>query len=137
MINALLETGFLISLNPRDKNHEWAIGILRNAKSQRIRIFISPASPIELSLILKSRGLDDSEIENVLKAMDSIVRKYSRPLYPPLTMECTAYAAKLRKRYNLSFFDSIHAAIALKEDLTYYDLDPDVSRAIESERAIK
>jgi hypothetical protein len=49
MINALLETGFLISLNPRDRNHEWAIGILRNVKSQRIRIFISPASPIELS----------------------------------------------------------------------------------------
>jgi hypothetical protein len=52
-------------------------------------------------------------------------------------MECTAYAAKLRKRYNLSFFDSIHAAIALKEDLAYYDLDPDVNRVIESERAIK
>jgi predicted nucleic acid-binding protein len=69
--------------------------------------------------------------------MDSILRMYSRPLYPLLTIECTAYAAKLRKRYNLSFFDSIHTAVALKEDLKYYDLDPDVNRVIESERAIK
>ena len=31
----LVETGFLIALNPRDKNHEWALQLLKQAPYTR------------------------------------------------------------------------------------------------------
>lgn len=134
MIKALLETGFLISLNPKDKNHGWAMEILKDARERRIRIFISPVSPIELSLILKSRGLKDDDLSQVFDAIDSIV-KHLKPSHPDLTFECVALAAKLRSKYQqLSFFDSLHAAVTLTEDLVYYDLDDVIRSVVESER---
>ncbi|MGC9107638.1 MAG: type II toxin-antitoxin system VapC family toxin [Infirmifilum sp.] len=133
MIKALLETGFLLALNPRDRNHEWATRVLNEAKKHKIIIFLSPASLIELSLILKSRGLTDPEISQVFDALNSLIKP--KPSYPELTAETLSSAARLRTRYpELSFFDSIHAALTLENDLAYYDLDDVVLHVVESER---
>ena len=84
------------------------------------------------SLILKSRGLKDGDISQVFDAISSIIPK---PLYLAITVECISLAAKLRSRHpELSFFDSLHAAIALIEDLVYYDLDDVIRGVVESER---
>lgn len=49
-VEALLETGFLIALNPRDRNHGWALGLLDKAGRGEVRIHVSPAAPVELAL---------------------------------------------------------------------------------------
>ncbi len=135
MIRVLLETGFLVSLNPKDKNHEWAMDLLKRAKEREIRIFLSPASLVELSLILKSKGLSEEGISRALMAMESLITRYARPAFPDLTFEIVSGAAKLRMKYTqLSFFDSIHAATALTDDLEYYDLDEVIRDIIRREK---
>ncbi len=135
MIRVLLETGFLVSLNPKDRNHEWAMNLLKRAKDREIKIFISPASLVELSLILKSKGLSEEGINRVLTAMESLITRYVRPAFPDLTFEIVSGAAKLRMKYpQLSFFDSIHTATALANDLDYHDLDEVIRDVIKRER---
>ncbi|MGC8933444.1 MAG: hypothetical protein ACP5LQ_09210 [Candidatus Methanodesulfokora sp.] len=51
--------------------------VLENARKRRTRFFISPASLVELSLILKSKGLGDGEIQ-VFDAIDSTIKPMAR-----------------------------------------------------------
>jgi len=134
VLKELVETGFLLALNPRDKNHEWAMEILRRAKERKTMIYISPAAPIELSLIMKSRGLNNNDIKRVMNALDAVIRRYIKPNYPPLELRHVAYAAELRSRYpELTFFDSLHASVAILNNLMYADLDEVVRKVISSE----
>ncbi|MEB3778962.1 MAG: PIN domain-containing protein [Desulfurococcales archaeon] len=120
----LLETGFLLALNPNDKNHEWALEILTKARNNELGICISPAAPVEVSLILRSRGLSDDRVSEALRAMEEAISLYAKPQYCSLTLQHLSYAAELRVKYrDLTFFDSIHAAVAIMERLLYMDLD--------------
>lgn len=134
VLRVLVETGFLLSLNPRNRRHSWGLGVLRDAGAGRFILFISPLAAVELSLILRSRGVDDRSVGLVLDALDSIIRRFVKPVYPLLELKHLAYSAELRLRYSeLTFFDSVHAAIAILEDLVYYDLDETVRGVIASE----
>jgi len=85
--------------------------------------------------VMRAHGLGDKEVQEALKAIDNIVTRYSKPRYPPLGLKELAYAAELRLKYHeLTFFDSIHAAIAILNDLIYYDLDETVKSIIAKER---
>ena len=131
----LLETGFLLALNPNDRNHRWALDILARARRGELEIGISPAAPVEVSLILRSGGMNDSSIAEVLRAMEEAISLYTTPRYYELTLHHLSYAAELRARYSdLTFFDSIHAAVAIINRLTYMDLDPVVRKVVEHER---
>jgi len=62
VLRVLVETEFMLALNPRDGRHEWAVRVLEEAKRREILLYISPAAPIELSLIMKARGYRDEDI---------------------------------------------------------------------------
>ncbi len=125
MRRCLVETGFLLALNPKDRNHEWALRLLRNAKHGVCMVHISPAAPIELSLIMKSRGYSDEAIAETLAAMEEAIMLYTRPSFAALRLDHLQLAARLRSKYpELTFFDSIHAAIAIMDNYEYADLDP-------------
>jgi len=133
----LVETGFLLAINPRDKHHRWAMEILEKAKKKENVLYISPVAPIELSLIMKSKGFSDEDILRVMNALDVAIKRYTKPNYPSLELRHIAYAAKLRSKYfNLTFFDSIHASIAILNNLTYIDLDETIREIISKELAI-
>ena len=135
VVKALLETGFLLALNPRDRNHEWALRLLNAAGRDEVQIYVSPAAMIELALIMRSRGVSDSLIAAAFRAIEDAISRYTKPHYPLLTIEHLAYASELRAKYReLSFFDSIHAAIAVIDGLDYMDLDALVRRVVEAER---
>ncbi len=124
MMKALVETGFLIALNPDDKHHKWALNILKQAKEGEILLYISPAAPIELSLILRSKGVSEEMISKSLEALHIIITRYIKPKYPQLTLNHLSKAAVLRKKYpQLTLFDSIHLATAITEKLVYLDRD--------------
>ena len=134
VLKALVETGFMLALNPRDRHHEWAMRVLDEARRGEIVLHISPAAPIELSLIMRARGFSDHDVARVLDAMSTIIARYTRPRYPQLGVRELAYAAELRTRYpGLTFFDSIHAAVTITHRLTYYDLDETVRSTIANE----
>mgnify|MGYP000371376306 CR=1 FL=1 len=134
VLRALVETGFILALNPRDRHHKWAIKVLEEVKRGEVELYISPVAPVELSLIMRARGHGDEDVCKVLKATESIVRRYSKPQYPQLGLGELAYAAELRMKYvELAFFDSIHAAVTIANDLTYYDLDEIIKSVVVSE----
>ncbi|RLE61643.1 MAG: hypothetical protein DRN53_05325 [Thermoprotei archaeon] len=138
MLKILVETGFLLALNPRDKHHEWALKVLEESKRRINVLHISPIAPIELSLIMKSKGYDNRSIVRVLKALHGAIRRYTRPYYPLLKLEHVIYATELRMKYpELTFFDSIHTAIAVLDNLTYYDLDESIKSIIDIELKVK
>jgi len=134
VLKKLVEIGFLLALDSRDKNHEWAMEVLRRAKERRIMIYVSPAAPIELSLIMKSRGLNNNDIRRVMNALDAVIRRYTKPNYLPLELRHALYAAELRSKYpELTFFDSLHASVAILNNLMYADLDEVVRKVVSSE----
>ncbi len=136
MRRCLVETGFLLALNPKDKNHEWALELLRTAKRGICALYVSPAAPIELSLIMKSRGYSDEAIAETLVAMEEAIMLYTRPNFAMLRLEHVQLAARLRSKYSeLTFFDSIHAAIAIMDNYHYSDLDPVVAEIVSEEKA--
>jgi len=136
-VRALVETGFLLALNPRDRNHGWALKLLEEGRRGLIELHISPAAPVEVSLILRSRGLSDGEVREALEAMEDAIHLYTRPRYVQLKLAHAVLAADLRsRRAELSFFDSLHAAIAIAENLAYYDLDDTVRGVVEEERRL-
>ena len=134
VLRVLVETGFLLALNPRDGHHEWAMKVLEEARRREILLYISPVAPIELSLILRSKGSKDSDIGRALNAIGTIVERYTKPQYPQLGLRELVYASELRARYSeLTFFDSIHAAITIMNNLTYYDLDSVIREVVTNE----
>ena len=134
VLKELVETGFLLALNPKDKNHEWGMEVLKRARERESVLYISPAAPVELSLIMKSKGLSDRDIARVMNALEAIIRRYTKPNYPPLELRHVAYAAELRSKYSeLTFFDSLHASVAILNNLMYADLDEVVREVVSSE----
>jgi len=133
-MRALIETGFMLALNPEDKHHEWAMKTLEEAKRGEITLYISPAAPIELSLIMKAKGLGDDVVARALNAIETIINRYAKLHYPQLGLRELIHAAKLRARHpELTFFDSIHAAVAIINNLAYYDLDQAVKNIVVNE----
>ena len=43
-VSALIEASSLLALNPRNRNHEWALNLLRRAKSRELRLYVSSAA---------------------------------------------------------------------------------------------
>ncbi|GEM_PF-5919091 len=68
-----------------------------------------------------------------LKAIEDIIRGYTKPYFLKLTFSHSSLAAELRKRHGLTFFDSLHASVALLENLTYVGNDDRVRKAVELE----
>jgi len=134
VLRILVETGFMLALNPRDRHHEWAMELLEKARKREILLYVSPAAPIELSLIMKARGHQDKDVIRVLNAVNTILERYAKPQYPQLGLRELIYATELRTRYpSLTFFDSIHAAITIINNLTYYDLDQTIREIVANE----
>ena len=131
--NVLVETDFLFALKPSDTAHEAALDLLRDASTGIVRLYISPISPVEASLVMRASGLNNKEISRALKAMEDAMREYTSPLYPELTLTHLAVAAELRDTYGLTLFDSAHVSIALSKRLTYVSNDIRAREAMISE----
>lgn len=131
--NVLVETDFLFTLNPNDPSHEEALGLLKDSLSGIVRLYVSPVSAVEASLVMKAAGLGNKDISRALKAMEDAIREYTSPLYPELTLTQLAVAAELRDAYGLTFFDSIHVSVALSKRLTYVSNDVRARNAVMAE----
>jgi len=108
--------------------------ILEEGSQGRFNIYISPVSLLELTLILRSRGVKDQDIALAMEAIEYAIKKYVKPNYPPLDIAANVYVARLRTKYHeLTYFDSLHASIAMLNKLVYYDLDDVIKRVIAEE----
>ncbi len=108
----LIETDTIYSfLNKNDIYHDYANIIFNMINNSELGVKISSVSLIELQLIYKSKEIEyDFELDLIdLQRINNIV-------WAPLDVLSTLTAIHFRKKYNLSFFDSLHVGIAINLD---------------------
>lgn len=117
----IIELDMLTALvNREDKHHEIAVKFFEEIARGRIRnIAVAASALIEYELILKSRGYKEEEIAADIEAFINIENMREAPL----TSKTMLTAINLRKKYGLTYFDSLHAAAAILYDETIISAD--------------
>ena len=108
----LIETDTLYAfLNANDVNHKFANNILVQVNNGELEAIFSSVSLIELQLIYKSKNIEyDFEFDLVE------LQRIKNLIWAPLDAISSLTAIHLRKKYTLSFFDSLHVGIAINLD---------------------
>jgi len=104
-------------INRSDRHHEIASGVIELAVTDE-SYYLSSVALIEMSLIYRSRSLE-SELEEDLRLLLSIFNGRTTRLTPLEAMR----SVWIRREYGLSFFDSLHAALAMSFDSTIVSFD--------------
>jgi len=117
----IIELDMLIAfVNKYDKLHEISKKLFHKILSGEMSgVKVASSAYLEYELVLKSRGYDLNEIYNDLNAFRHIKNLGEAPF----TVEVVLKAIELRNTYKISYFDSLHAATALKYDKTIISTD--------------
>jgi len=106
----IIETDILVALASReDKHHLEAKEVLEKADS----VSLSPYSLFELDLLIAS-GVIKVEPTAFYRALADVLSYFEITILRPEPSHL-ATAWELRNKYGLSFFDSLHAAVAIEE----------------------
>jgi len=118
----VIELDTLIALvNVLDKLHELAVRIINMVMNGELRNVAVPTSAyLEYELVLRSKGYSEEEVLTDLESFRSL-RNLAEI---PLTSRIISEAIRLRRKYELTYFDSLHAASALMYDKIMISVDP-------------
>lgn len=114
----LAETEFLFSLRPRDRWNRLTQKILQKVSHHKIHISVLESAVHEMRAVLYSEGKSSREI---CTSLIFIKRKLVQHGIPeePTSIDDYILADKLREDYGeLTYFDSLHAAAALRRNET-------------------
>ena len=126
----LIETDTLYSfLNANDINHKFAETIILRVNNGELNVKFSSVLLIELQLIYKSKGIE-YEFEFDLVEFQRI-KNIEWALLDAIS---SLTAIHLRKKYNLSFFDSLHVGIAITLDKQIISQDKEYDKIIGLQR---
>lgn len=107
----VIETDLILALASKtDKHHKEAIDIVRNVKY----LTLSPYTLIELDLLIRLNKLKVI-LPDFYIALDQLVQFYNIGITQIKPVHIVI-AQKLREAYNLTYFDSLHAAVAITEN---------------------
>ncbi|MDK2465101.1 MAG: PIN domain-containing protein [Candidatus Korarchaeota archaeon] len=114
----LIELDILLAfINRSDKHHEVASRVIEASISDE-SYYLSSVALIEMSLIYRSRSME-LELEEDLRLLLSLFDGRTTHLTPLEAMR----AVWIRRKYGLSFFDSLNAASAMSLDSTIVSFD--------------
>jgi len=126
----LIETDTLYSfLNANDINHKFAETIILRVNNGELNVKFSSVLLIELQLIYKSKGI---EYEFELDLVE--LQRIKNIEWALLDAISSLTAIHLRKKYNLSFFDSLHVGIAITLDKQIISQDKEYDKIIGLQR---
>lgn len=110
----VIELDLLIGLVNRDDHlHRIAIKFFEMVRDRMVRdVSIATSALMEYSLVLRSKGIPETEIQRDIALFRSI-RNIGEAY---LTSETLIKATELRMIYGLTYFDSLHAATAILRD---------------------
>ncbi len=114
----LVETDVVLALASReDKHHSEAVDIVRNIKPLKL----SPYALMELDLLILSGKLE-VRIPTFYEGLERVLSYYGIEVVKPRPKHLEK-GWELRKRYGLTYFDSLHASTAIIENevLVSYD----------------
>jgi len=114
----LIETDIILALaSAGDKHHREAVEVVRSIKPLRL----SPYALVELDLLILS-GRIEVRIPEFYEGLANTLIYYGIEVVKPSPKHFEK-AWKLRERYGLTYFDSLHASTAIVENevLVSYD----------------
>ena len=121
----LAETEFLFGLRENDPHHPAVSKILRLSKNGILKVRILSSAVIELRAVLYSHGLSPMEVKEVCSLMDLQLSDMDIQTYEPLILSDVVLAERLRMETpKLTFFDSLHAAVAKRLNKPLISDDP-------------
>ncbi|MCS4540841.1 MAG: PIN domain-containing protein [Euryarchaeota archaeon] len=117
----IVELDMLIAfVNALDRNHKVANTLFVKIKEKKVvGTKVATSAYLEYELIHKSRGYPEKEIRAEIEAF----RNYPNLDEEELTSEIILKASELREKFNMTYFDSLHAATAVHSDKKIISLD--------------
>ena len=107
---ALVETDVILALiSQTDKHHHEAVKLIKQVKPLRL----SPYALIELDLLIQAGKLEAKTVE-LYKALNEALTYHGVEVIKPTPIHL-AKAWQLREKYQLTYFDSLHASTAIVE----------------------
>ena len=109
----VVESDFLFGLSARDRLHPYVVRVLELHRRGVVSVVVAGAAPLEVALVLLSRGFGLDVVSRVLELMRSKLAEYGASRFASIDCSTVAEALRLRASYpQLTFFDSIHVATA-------------------------
>ena len=114
----LVETDVLVAaIDPEDPHHSEASTVTSYGN-----LALTPYNLLELDLLLKSGRIEVLDYEEFWHKISDLITFYRIKILSPNPIY-HAEAARLRALYNLSYFDSLHAATAIVENTSLISYD--------------
>jgi len=117
----VIELDMLLAfVNRADSLHEKASKLFTKiVKGEMLNVKVAASAYLEYNLILRSKGYADEDVYQDVMMFKTIPNLGEIPLTSNIILE----ASNLRRKYGLTFFDSLHAASATIHDKEIISLD--------------
>lgn len=122
----LIETDLLLALiSPGDRHHGEAKGLFENAG---VRLCLSPYSLTELDLLIRAKEIMFTEAGLFYASLGNLLEYYDIGLPTPKpAYHGKAYELRSKHR-GLTYFDSLHAAVGIVENLRLVSYDKEYAQ---------
>ena len=128
----IIELDMLIAfVNASDSLHRLADNLFKKITRGELReVKVASSALLEYELVLRSRGHEEREIREDIRAFNMMPNLGEEPL----TAEVILKASEIREKHSLPYFDSLHCATAILFDGEIISIDcayddvPEVSR---------
>ena len=119
----LFELDSMIAFNSsQDRLHDEVFVIfdaIQKSNYEKMVFYIADSAILEFTLLLRSKLVDETDILEILLAWENFPNFQTIPL----DTKSIIRSASLRDQYTISFFDSLHAATGLTNNLTIVGSD--------------
>jgi len=121
----LVESDFLFGLRKGDKHHEDVDKTLSMSRKGVLDISVLSSAVVEVRTTLYSMGLGFHEVEDSIALMNAMLSEVGVKNYVSVKLSDVVLAEILRSQFGeLTFFDSLHAAVSRRVDIPLLSGDP-------------
>lgn len=121
----IIETDFLFGIREDDDLNPFVEKALEQHQEGKLDLTVSGAAPIEAYAVMASQEVNQSTISEALSLMEAKLVQEETDKYTNVTLSDMSTAARSRNEIReLTFFDSIHAAISSRTQTPILSSDP-------------
>jgi predicted nucleic acid-binding protein len=104
----LIESDIILAaINPRDPFREIAKKVMVENK-----LLLSPYSPLEINMLVRAKKIRPNNVKKFMEHLDDLIRRFDIDILLD-ELRYHGIASVLEDKYSLTFFDSLHASVAL------------------------
>ena len=121
----VVESDFLFGLREGDRHHQDVERMLSMNKNGILEIAVLSSAVVEVRAVLYSKGFDLHQVEEAITLMDFMLSEAEIRNFIEVKLSDVVLSESLRSQHGeLTFFDSLHAAVAKRADLALLSGDP-------------